>query len=282
MEVSRPPLPPSSWDIPRKLDQPEDEVFGLLDDDLGLSEPEEQRFGKAQVAAQKIVTAVESVMGGIRRRKDVQDRDDEIQDLLDFQQQRSFSAPSSRVAAMDPDLERNIVRLPSSRDFQEFLEAEQQATLFEQYEASRTENLRFGAIGLFLAAALMIFLGVKVGQSYVLELLSDDVKVPDLLAQVTNDLKLGKDAARGALFVAGMLTPVLVFVLVAFSAGELLQGALRRSTPKLVTGVCGVTAAAVALMLLSSGAYLSALAVPVLARMVIPVLDRVTRKAGGQ
>lgn len=271
--MSRPPLPPTRWDIDRDLDRPEDEVFGLIDADLGLDAPAgDDRFGSAQQAAAKIVGAVEGITSRFQRPGKDRKREAELAELASFQQQATGGSavlPSSRVAAMDPDLDQHIIRLPSNRDFSEFLAAEQETSLFERYEQTRAQNLRFGGLGLWIASILFVLLGLKTGQGYVHGLLDENVLPPQMLTE-----QAGEQAAGAVMFCAGLLAPVLTFVLLAYSAGDLLQGLFGGAPRKLPGALVGCTAAAVTLLLCAAGAPLAAIAVTVGAQALIGVLRR--------
>jgi len=286
----RPPVPPSaSWDLGRDLDQPVDEVFGLIDaDELDFAQQEEPKFGRAQIIANKTVKAVEGLMRRLPGRGDDRDRQEELDELWELQQSHGTAAPAPQFPphGSQPDdgppappmqhgglrsnLEQHLVHLPSNRDWQEFLQAEQQASLFEEYEHTRAQHLRSGALGLWVSTAVFVLLAVMHAQSYIKGLLDKHIEIPEQLLKLAGD----RDLAHEILFVAGMCAPLLAFVLCAFSVSNLLQGFVSRSLTRLISGGVGVTAAAVSVMFAANGSYVQALIAPVAGWVAARLLGR--------
>jgi len=284
-------VPPSaSWDLGRDLDQPVDEVFGLIDADEpdAFAEQDKPKFGRAQIIASKTVKVVEGLMSRLPGRGDGRDRQEELDELWELQQSHGTSAPAPQFpphgsqpadgppappmqhGGLRSNLEQHLNHLPSNRDWQEFLQAEQQASLFEEYEQSRAQHLRSGAIGLWVTTAMFVLLSVLHAQSYIKGLLDKHVEIPQQLIKLAGD----RDLAHEILFVAGMCAPLLAFVLCAFSVGTLLQGFMSRKLARILSGGVGVTAAAVSVLLAANGSYVQALIAPAAGWLVARLLGR--------
>lgn len=231
----------TKWKLDRDLGEPEDDFFGLL---------EEDELPGSEVADGTQSTSIFSKLIGalITKSDEPQEEVEELDDLI-------IETP------MDPrpqpgDLEQHIIRLPDSRQWEEFQSAEREATLFEKIEETRKRRFRASAWALWLSAALWAYLGFKYGSSYLNELTDPAIQPTQWMSD-----NLPGQWPQIATIGAGILAPVAGFLLTASSAALLLGGAYERRPMRAILGICGLIVLALLLSLAGQGFYLAALIV---------------------
>lgn len=235
----------TKWDLDRDLGAPEDEFFGLLEEDeLPGEEPsaEGRTTGKPSLL-QKIIHAL--VL------KDEDSAELEIESLDDV-----IVEVPERPTPRPGDLEEHIIRLPSGREWDEFLQAEQEESLFENIQETKRKRLRVSSWALWISALIWAFLGFKYGSQYLTDLTSPDIVGGQWLID-----KLGDQAAQGITVTSGVLAPVAGFLLSASSIALLLGGAYERRPMRAILGVCGLIALVLSLSLAGGAYYVAALIV---------------------
>jgi hypothetical protein len=268
--VQRPAPPDVDFDFSRPLDQPEDEFFALPVDDTFSAgadvHDETQPRGKfARLAGR--TQAVQALGGKVRSLLDRRDEDAELADILE-------AGPTRHVDVMGSPLDEHMIVLDSSHDLDSFLAAEQESTLFEDYERHVSVNLRTANVGLIVVALLFAWLGFKHGISYLTSLTDITTAVDSRLTG-----RLPQETARGVQVVIGALVPALAFLLCAQGATDVFGGLLLRSLRRLAPGMIAVSGGGLTLLMLSTGAYVPALAVAAAVWTVVRLVEAVLAAA---
>lgn len=243
----------TKWKLDRELDQPEDEFFGLLDD---------QELSEAPASSGSLFS---KLMSALVTREEEEDVEDELEELV-------VDRPST-PRPQEGDLEQHIIRLPAGREWEEFLEAEQSATLFDKIQETSRKRFRVSAWALWLAAGLWVLIGLKSGSAY-LNQLTDPVVSQWMLERFT------ERTARIATVGFAVLFPVAGFLLSASSLSFLLGGIYEKRFLRGLFGVCGLIAVWLSLSLVGQGFYLAGLITAALGWLIIRALEWVMLRLG--
>ena len=235
---------PSSWKINRDIDQPEDEFFGLIEDPLDNGDSEAPGAGREAGWRKLIAVFVNSGTSS-------SDHEEFSEELEELQEQRPAS-----LRPLDDDLEQHMIRLPAGREWDAFLQAEQQSTLFEEVQKAKSRRIKASAWALWISAAIWILIGWKHGQNY-LAALTDQSIVGNSWITAHSSAK----AAQGVSVVAGILAPIVAFLLTSSGLALLLGGIVERSWARIALALAALASALISLALLGGPAHLQALLV---------------------
>lgn len=230
----------------RPLDQPEDRVFGLEEDHGDLSDV--PRFGKAQTIAAALVKKVEQLRSKIPGQDPDALDESELAELAELQEQQ-YGA-DLRVGGPD-SFGQHVEFLPQSRDYEQFLLAEQQATLFEQVEREHTRALRLHATGMWVSGLLWALVALLAGIPYTSALLQNTPAAPEWLSTLL-DQAGQQHAAAAVVFAAAMLTPLICFLITANVVTDTLIAVLRWSLGHALRAGAGMLGILFSLSMVSS------------------------------
>lgn len=255
----------TKWDLDRDLGTSEDEFFGLLEEDeLPGEEPAAPGVEPKTPLLQKIIHAL------VLRGDDESEEVETIEDVIVEQ------APEPRRPGVtEGDLEEYIIRLPAGREWDDFLQAEQEATLFDSVQETKKKRIRSSAWALWITAALWAFLGVKYGQAYLTALTDPTITGGAFLTE-----QLGAKAAQGVTVTSGILAPVAGFLLSASSIALLIGGIYERRPMRGILGVCGLIALGLLVSLLGESYYVAALITGLLAWVILRAVEWILLRLG--
>lgn len=274
-----PPPPKVEFDIDRELNRPEDEFFGLT-----RQQPEEDAehqgpLGRLVQLLDRVAQPARKLGERLRERSEAKEREQEIAEFL--------ATPSpdqvGQVDVFDPDLEKHITVLAPSRDIQEFMEAERESTLFESYTYYRDVNVRFASRGLWLAGLVFLLVGLApfsppfAAMEYLDRVVLSPEPAPAGLVSA-----VGEEAARGSMVVIGLMAPLIGWMVLAHSLGELLAGVWLRLPRRALPSLIGVGAVLISLGLLASSKALAALVLLLIASVAMRMVASMLKAAGVQ
>jgi len=244
--MDRPSAP--HWDINRDLDQPEDEFFGLLDDDLneGAEPSSKKKSGSGKGLFKKI-------LGLLIEKSDKKDDHRELEELEELSEIQPIVGPMTG----SPDITSHISRLDSAHDKlqADFLAEETTSNLFEDIQTVQRKRYRVAAWGLWISAAAWGYIGWLYGSAYLHKLTLQTIPSETWLVNL-----VGGKLAHAASMVCGILSPLALFWLTVLAVSLVLGGILERSIARVLLGSTIGLVGLVGLTLLAVPAYTTTLA----------------------
>ena len=251
----------TKWKLDRDLGEPEDEFFGLLEEDELPGEDPAKQNDKVPFLQRIIHSLV------LKEDQPQEDTKEELEDVR--------AEPTVGSSQFDSELESTIIRLPAGREWDDFLQAEQQANLFETIQVTKRKRLKAAAFALWLSAALFAYIGLKSGSSYLTSLTDQGIVGSDWLVS-----RFGAQAAQGITVTLGIMAPVAAFLLSASSLALLIGGAYEKRLPRAIVGIMGLCLMAVSLSLMGSGSYVAAAALAAGGWLALRLLERLMLRLG--
>jgi len=263
------PAPPK-WDLNRNLDQPEDEFFGLIEDDFDVgaqpspSAPQQRKPGR-------IGQLLENITDKLVERGESKENEQELHELQESQ-------PPGGVPSGSPDLTAHLSRLSTAQDKlrESFLAAENATSLFDEIQQTQRKRVRVTSWSLWISALIFIWLGVQGGKSYLQGLYSNNLPSETWLVGL-----IGGHYAHALGVITGMVSPLALFALTVMSFDYILGGIVERRVPRIFLGLAsGLTGLWTATALLSAQAYTSALIILTVALIASRLVEKVLMRLG--
>lgn len=246
------------------LSPSEQAFFGVEDLAKTTSDNGSARGAKGGVFA---FTARLAEAGSLRRLR----RQDDYEDVVVAEDPQALYWDSP----LDPELEQHMIRLSSNRSWNEFLAAEQQESLFAQYERAIARHERVTVSSMWLTAILMGLLAVLYGKSYLMSAVAEDVSSSFLARYITDTAQV-----HDATVVAGLLAPVALFATLFVAVSTLISGVMSRETVRSLAGMAGLLGIGVVIALLSAQMYVGALGCALLTWVAVRTVPAVLRAVG--